>query len=71
MWYAVKPLHQRLFFLKKALVECSEKNGKAGWQDFSAASFFGAGVQRDAIPLCWVQGRSAPVGVKGQSPLAG
>ena len=26
------------------------------------AGFSGAGVQRDAIPLCWVQGRSALLG---------
>ena len=65
-----KRFEHRLFFLKKAPVERSEKTGEAGRQDFSAASFFGAGVQR-AQPFVLGTGEQHPVGVKGQSPLAG
>ena len=34
---------------------------------FFAVSFFRAGVQRDAIPLCWVQGCSALLGARGNA----
>ena len=31
------------------------------------SQLFRAGVQRDAIPLCWVQGRSALLGSRGKA----
>ena len=34
---------------------------------FFAVSFFRAGVQRDEIPLCWVQGCNALLGSRGNA----
>ena len=57
----------RFFFLKEATEEPSSKTGKADRLCFS--QLFRAGVQRDAIPLCWGQGvspcwgqRATPIG---------
>ena len=55
----------RFFFLKEATEEPSSKTGTADRLCFS--QLFRAGVQRDAIPLCWVQGCSALLGSRGNA----
>lgn len=55
----------RFFFLKEATEEPSSKTGTADRLCFS--QLFRAEVQRDAIPLCWVQECSALLGSRGNA----
>ena len=60
----------RFFFLKKVTEELSSKTGRADWLCFGQSAFSG-GSTEGCNPFVLGTGAQRPVGVKGQSPLAG
>lgn len=60
----------RFFFLKKVTEELSSKTGRADWLCFLPSAFSGRSTE-GCNPFVLGTGVQPPVGVKGQSSLAG